>query len=562
VTHRLTALLIVLSACSSGTPSAPAPAPRRAPVPEPGGTSADITAGDLTTRLTAFAHDSMLGRETGTIGNVRATDYLAAELTRMGVEPAGENNTFFQTLPLGRRAPDTTASMRVGDRELMWGQDYLGLPNFGEQAPFGMRGSLDGVTAVLGGRLGDSVPALPPEQREGRLVLLLPPAGPVDAEAAIARAATQYKGSAGVAFAILDFIPRENRGFLIEAREGLGVDLPDGPLGLFVTTQATSALLGVALDTARVGVTGPAISGTLRYLATPSAFPARNVIGVIRGSDPALRHQYVALGAHSDHVGTDDPVDHDSLWAHNRVVRPLGAESPPRPASPEEARRIRVLLDSLRTARPPRPDSVYNGADDDGSGSVTLLEVAEALAKSPARRSVLFVWHTGEEQGLYGADHFTRNPTVPRDSIVAQLNMDMVGRGTVRDVEGGGTGYLQVIGSRRLSTELGDLVEAVSTRGRFGWRFDYTYDAVGHPDNYYCRSDHYMYARFGIPVAFFSTGSHQDYHQLTDEPQYIAYDKLARFGRYILDLTKAVGNLDRRPVVDKPKPDPDGTCQQ
>jgi hypothetical protein len=119
-----------------------------------------------------------------------------------------------------------------------------------------------------------------------------------------------------------------------------------------------------------------------------------------------------------------------------------------------------------------------------------------------------------------------------------------------------------LIGSRRLSTELGDLVEAVNVRGKHGFSFDYQYDADGHPQNYYCRSDHYMYARYGIPIVFFTTGSHRDYHQVTDEPQYIEYDHLTRVARFIKDIAASVANLDHRVVVDKPKPDPEAPCQQ
>ena len=222
------------------------------------------------------------------------------------------------------------------------------------------------------------------------------------------------------------------------------------------------------------------------------------------------------------------------------------------------------MLDSVRALRAPRIDSVFNGADDDGSGSITALEIAEAFAlrAERPRRSLLFVWHTAEELGLYGAQHFSEHPTVDRDKIVAALNLDMVGRGTAADIENGGPGYLQLIGSRRLSTELGDLVETANVEGGYGFTFDYTYDADGHPENYYCRSDHYHYARWGIPVVFFTTGDHPDYHQLTDEPQYIAYDKMARVGRLVMDVADRVANLDRRVVVDKPKPDPYETCQQ
>jgi hypothetical protein len=313
------------------------------------------------------------------------------------------------------------------------------------------------------------------------------------------------------------------------------------------------------------GTEGRTVSGTIRFVDTPAEYPARNVVAILRGGDPALRGQLVAIGAHNDHDGTlPETLDHDSLRAFNRLMRPEGANSTPGEPTAEQAARIRAIVDSVRRERKPRPDSVLNGADDDGSGSVALLEIAEQLAKGPDRpkRSILFVWHTAEEMGLLGSDWFTRHPTVPRDSIVAQLNVDMIGRGTATDRPDAGPAYLQMIGSRRLSTELGDLVDRVNAEGGHGFRFDYQYDADGHPDNYYCRSDHYMYARFGIPIAFFTTGSHQDYHQLTDEPQYIDYDKMARVASLIGDAARAVANLDHRLVVDKPKPDPEGVCRQ
>jgi Zn-dependent M28 family amino/carboxypeptidase len=221
-----------------------------------------------------------------------------------------------------------------------------------------------------------------------------------------------------------------------------------------------------------------------------------------------------------------------------------------------------VNVDSLRRLRPARPDSINNGADDDGSGSMALLEIAENLAAAPRkpRRSVLFVWHTAEEKGLLGARWFTDHPTVPRDSIVAQLNIDMIGRGRREDVATGGPAYVGIVGSRRLSTELGDLAAGLARQD--GIRLDYALDANGHPQNIYCRSDHYHYARYGIPIAFFFTGLHGDYHQVTDEPQYIDYPHYARITNYVRDLAVRVADLDHRVVVDKPKPDPTGECRQ
>jgi len=160
-------------------------------------------------------------------------------------------------------------------------------------------------------------------------------------------------------------------------------------------------------------------------------------------------------------VGFDHhPVDHDSLRAFNRVVRPMGADSPNREPTDAEWSRIHAILDSLRAVRPPRRDSIRNGADDDGSGTVAILEIAESFARAQGadrpRRSILFVSHTGEEAGLLGSRWYSDHATVPIDSIVGEIDEDMVGRGTASDFPRGGTGagsptYLEVIGAKRIS---------------------------------------------------------------------------------------------------------------
>jgi len=333
-------------------------------------------------------------------------------------------------------------------------------------------------------------------------------------------------------------------------------------------------MLGVPVDQATKGMTGKRVSTNVKFNDTPRAL-GRNVVAILEGADPRLKNEYVAVGSHNDHVGmARRAVDHDSVKAFMQVVRPQGADNDEVEPTPEQLARVRALTDSLRAAHGgARLDSIYNGADDDGSGTVAVLEIAEAMAAARVKpkRSIIFVWHAGEEAGLWGSDHFTENPTVPRDAIVAQLNMDMVGRGGAGDVTGGamdggllkgGDGYLQLVGSRRLSTELGDLVEKVNKDKKLGLNFDYAIDANGHPQNIYCRSDHYMYARWGIPVVFMTTGGHADYHQVTDEPQYIDYARVRQVSLLVMESATAVANLDHRIVVDKPKPDPRGNCVQ
>ena len=319
------------------------------------------------------------------------------------------------------------------------------------------------------------------------------------------------------------------------------------------------------MSTSTAGTPGSTVRSEMGVTRAPVMFPARNVIAIFPGSDPQLKGEYVALTAHNDHLGvTSVVVDHDSLRAYNRVMRPMGVDTPDRPPNAAQQAAVRGLLDSLRKVHTPRRDSIMNGADDDGSGTVSILEIAEALSlgRVHPRRSILFVSHTAEEVGLLGSRWYTDHATVPLDSIVAEFDQDMVGRGRSDDLPEAGPAYMEVVGSRRLSTEYGDLLESVNARQPAPFKFNYVYDAPGHPLQYYCRADHFSYARYGIPSVAISRGEHLDYHQVTDEAQYIDYAALARVSRFSYDVALAVANLDHRPKLDKPKQDPKAPCRQ
>ena len=524
-------------------------------------TSSAITAGDLMTRLYVFADDSMMGREAGTVGHMKGTAYIERELRRLGLEPAGDDGTYFQDVPfISRRfSPNATLTGEGGTVSAF--QDYVASPFRGASPR-----SVDGAQVVYGGNVGDTT--LTAAQASGRLVVLsggaqqfrLAPSSPLAGAAAVAVVVGPSLSTQNLA---------QGRAASLTLRPAAGA--PAVATTLFITRAGAERLLGGSLDGLHVGTVGRAVRANQQFAESDA--PTRNVVAILRGSDPALRGQYVAVGAHSDHVGlrAAGPVDHDSLHLYNArrwfaTENPAAARLTPEQQREMQARvaAIRVNLDSVRTLRPVRRDSINNGADDDGSGTVTVLEVAEAFAHAPVKpkRSLLFVWHTGEEKGLLGSRWYADHPTVPRDSIVAQINIDMVGRGAAADLGAGSPRYLQLVGSRRLSTELGDLTETVNRGEPMPFTFDYTFDANGHPENIYCRSDHYNYARYGIPVVFLTTGLHGDYHQVTDEPQYIDYPHMARVAQLVRNLTDRVAGLDHRPVVDKPKPDPMGSCRQ
>ena len=536
--------------------------PSRQHAPQP--TTAAITAADLTTRLYIFSDDSMAGRQGGSEGNLKATAYIAAEAKRLGLKPAGDSGTYFQYIPLVRRSFASAITIKANATPISAPTDWF---------PFGGRGvprSLDGVRVIYGGIFTDSTTWITAAQAEGRLVLFMTPrdsVGPV-AVVPFLRGNSRFIGAAGVAVegrerltaADLKRISRPSIS-LQSAATGASARAPQ----MMSVTSATAALLlGKSLDAAKPGDEGATIHGTVDFIETP--LPARNVVAILPGSDPKRRDQYVAIGAHSDHIGIrDGAVDHDSLRAYNTAIWDLRGRDPLGAApSPAALAAVHINMDSIHRVSPARLDSINNGADDDGSGSVGLLEIAEAAAALTPhpRRSLLFVWHTGEELGLLGSRWYGEHPIVPRDSIVAQLNIDMIGRGSATDMKGGGPNYLQVLGSFRLSSELGKTAERVNAAQPVPFVIDYAFDAPGHPENIYCRSDHANYARWGIPIAFFTTGLHQDYHQVTDEPQYIDYDHLMRVSRYMFDLSLTLANQDARPVVDHPKPDPNAPCRQ
>jgi hypothetical protein len=540
----------------------------------PAPTTAAITPADLETRVYLFADDSLNGRELGSEDNYKATEYLANEARRIGLVPMGENGTYFQTINMVQRNLDPASRFAVGAASFAPWTDYAVL----DQGPAARL--LDGAQTVYGGNVGEPATLIDPSGVAGKVVLLSVPAATGLTGFNPPALTRHYGTAAGIVIVGLDYATPAMTRALREPAQMFKRDNPvvrPRPAMIIVTKRTGSALLGANVDSAKTGAVGVTITSTPRFVESPIRFPARNVVAGIRGSDPTLRNEYVALGAHNDHVNYRiRPVAHDSMYVVNHLFRTAGADDPRPRLTAEQQAQVNTIVAEIRrksNGASARADSIYNGADDDASGSMALLEIAEFYAAQGAKpkRSLLFVWHVGEEAGLYGAEWFTDHPTVPRESIIAQINIDMIGRGGPLDVTGAtkdGTRYwgspdqIQLIGARRLSTQLGDLAEAVSKSQPRPLVVDYSMDANGHPQNIYCRSDHYEYARYGIPIVFVTTGGHADYHQVTDEPQYVDYDRLTRVTQYVSDLAGRLAQLPTRPVVDKPKPDPRGQCVQ
>jgi hypothetical protein len=479
-------------------------------------------AGELSRDLAAFAADSMRGRETGTADGTRAAFFLGARLAALGLEPVGDS-LYYQRVPLTRQVVAPTSRVTVTQdgaaRSLRLGVELAPMISLGEGQPdprrtvnaeivfagYGMTSRaldrddfrsivlLDRVAVILHGAppgvtgaLKDSLDSDSELSEQLARVALKQPAAIV---------ILMTEGAARLYRQLYPSLMRDVRlrGAPPQPMPGLEI-----PMLLFGLAEKGSPFLPAdwPADDRAQPLTGRALAVSIDVRR--ESFVGYNVMGRVPGTDPALRGSYVALGAHYDHVGIVPPVD---------------------------------------------GDSIANGADDDGSGSVALLAVAKAMMARPARRSTLFVWHVGEEKGLLGSGYFMAHPTVPRDSIVAQLNADMIGRNA--------PDQLYVVGPRAAgnakSRRLGEIVDSTNGAQPAPFVIDRSWDDASHPDRIYQRSDHFNYARQGIPIVFFTTGMHADYHGVGDEASRIDYRKLARVTQLLLEVARAIGNSPFRP---------------
>jgi hypothetical protein len=255
----------------------------------------------------------------------------------------------------------------------------------------------------------------------------------------------------------------------------------------------------------------------------------RNVIGIVDGIDPALKGTYVAFGAHYDHVG----------YAEGEIVQTKDG--------PRRAGAVGPVTESALD------DRIWNGADDDGSGTVTELAIARAFALgTKPRRSLLFIWHAGEEKGLLGSRYYADYPTIPLERIVAQVNMDMVGRN--RDDKPDESNTIYLVGDDRISTEFHNIAVDANAALTKPLKLDYEMNDPADLEQVYYRSDHYSYAAKGIPIVFLTTGLHPDYHHNTDSAEKIDYNKMASVGKLAYEIGARTANLDHPPARDNRGP--------
>jgi hypothetical protein len=285
----------------------------------------------------------------------------------------------------------------------------------------------------------------------------------------------------------------------------------------------------------------------------------RNVVGMIEGSDPKLKDTYVMFAAHLDHIGysqTGTGALPTTTSCRSRgetaqaAVRAAGkvVQNPGRGrGAPAGAAAAGTDGASGRGTVPfDQRDIISNGADDDGSGSTALLGIAKAFATGPKpKRSVVFVWHAGEESGLQGSRYNADFPIVPLDKVQAVLNMDMVGRDDCNNLEGDYTNSLFIVGADRISTDLHNMIVKTNLTLPQPLTLDYELNDPLDPEGVYTRSDHYSYAGKGVPIAFFTTGLHPDYHKVSDSVDKILFPKMARIAQLVYQTGFSIANSER-----------------
>ncbi|MFQ5631307.1 MAG: M28 family peptidase [bacterium] len=504
------------------------------------GNAKAITAAQLRNHLTFIASDELEGRNTGSRGLKTAAKYIAAHLERWGVKPAGDDRTYFQKIVLRKSTIDLAGtSVEINGQRFSFGADFLAQPNTASASGKVVYAGHGWVIKSKGINAYDSVDVkdkivivsegLPEgvsfrELRRSRGDDVIRPSQYARANGAKGlitvpgfRTLTRWERSRKRALERGSIVVEK---FQSQSNEGLPSITASASLvaALFSGEQHNgTAILRAATGGDEIAPfdlnPGKIVSITVAANITQEV--TQNVVGEIEGKDGKLKNEFVAIGAHYDHVGVGRPV---------------------------------------------AGDAIYNGADDDGSGTVAVLAIAEAFATgSRPKRSILLVWHTGEERGLWGSRYFNEYPTVPHEQIITQLNIDMIGRSRPdgdtnpanRNLAGPKEVY--VIGSKMMSTELGEISEKVNN-SFLKLNFNYKYDDPNDPQRFFFRSDHYNYARKGIPIIFYFTGVHQDYHRPSDHVEKIDFQKMEMIARTIYATGWELANRSKRPVVDKELP--------
>ena len=489
-----------------------------------------ITAEDMRKHLTILASDEFEGRETGTKGNKMAANYIAEQFAGMSLPRKGEGNTYFQKVNFNRQSWDEL-SISANGQSLRNMSDFFAFPSTNANMPSIKTDEI----VFLGYGIDDAAYSDYGSTNVSGKVLLIYNGEPKNAtgkyyvsnSTATSKwsnfreklKTAQAKGAKAVMIIDADLRKSisENRNVLLSSRLQLGKgEEPEGKFAnnIFISPGMAKTLIGgkfAKVVKARKKIEKKGKSKMVKLPADlnivmkkkENSLAGENVVGYIEGVDPKLKEEIVVVSAHYDHLGK-------------------------------------------------RGDDVFNGADDNGSGTTTALEIAEAFSKAQQvgvgpRRSVVVMLVTGEEKGLLGSKYYVEYPTFKLENTVVDINVDMVGR--VDEKHKDNPNYIYVIGADRLSTELHEINE-VANKQTMQLELDYTYNEESDPNRYYYRSDHYNFAEKGIPAIFYFNGTHADYHMISDTVEKINFEKMEKVGKLVFATAWELANRTKRIEVD------------
>ena len=463
-----------------------------------------ISRDDIRRRIGIIADDSMRGRDTPSPELEKVAAYIAREYRRLGLKPAGDNGTFLQRYSLDRVhivAESSAAFVHgAGDVTLKYGTDFLFAGTLFESGDYA--GDLVLVSGPLGGPIAGDTTAL-----AGKMLILAS-----NLRSRVERDRLLSWKPAGVV--LITAAPDSTWALLGDRANRPVLRDPTRPVGGPVVLLARNASLLPVVT--RLGSDLPAAQSATAFEAKPlggaqlhvhariqivERNSAPNVVAILEGSDPTLKNEYVVFSAHMDHVG---------------VAGPRGSGG----------------------CRAQGADSICNGADDDGSGTAAVVEIAEAFAglNSRPKRSLIFLNVSGEEKGLWGSAYFADHPAVPMNEVVADLNIDMIGRNW-KDT---------IVAIGKEHSDLGATLNRVAAaHPELNMR---PIDDIWPQENFYFRSDHFNFARKGVPILFFFSGTHPDYHQPGDSPDKIDAEKESRVARLVFYLGLDIANAANRPM--------------
>lgn len=476
-----------------------------------------INANSLSARLHFIASPELEGRETTFRGQKIAARYIASEFQRLGLRPIGDSGSYFQRFAVEATKISEKSTIAVNNKQgtfnFLIAKDFFS--QFAQDIPVSAPAIFIGYMDTKVDSLltkGKIVIALPGRKEDGRDTSVSPMrrlgliqqfpgslATLVVTDDSGAASLERLSGrlTANMKLGSMTVVGSQSRAM----RFGAGFPTMVSPQlanEIVKETGKPFSQLRVAAyqDSAFQPITLNQTTVTLDIRNSKELKTTENVVGLLEGSDPKLRDEVVAFTGHYDHLGMRDD------------------------------------------------GTIYYGADDDGSGTVTVIELAQAFSANPVKpkRSMLFMTVVGEEKGLWGSEWYVNHPLFPLEKTVADFNTDMIGRTDKKYDELKNPNYVYVIGSDKISTQL-DSILKVSNKETENLLLDYTFNDDKDPNRYYTRSDHYNFARHGVPIAFFFTGEHADYHRPTDTVDKILFDRMVKIIRVVYAAGWKVANM-------------------